>query len=555
MKQKVSKTRNRTLSWIILRFKKVNRLWMLLLIGLLFIHVLIQSYLPILNKKLLDEGLLVADFDISYKIILLIFILSIIGTLLTLLKEKIRVIIYNKFKLELSQDVYKHLLNIRYEHIEYRNGTELVSTLESDIDKVSIVTDEIFVLLITQWLLFLGAIIGLIYVDIRLALAMLIYIPIKLITTQVLAKKNLLQTTSRNTVNLEHMSWLGNVIGGIKEIKIFNQQNRFLNEYKKRATSRVDLESKISWLNTIKSSFNSFLNDLTIFIIYFLGLWFLLNGSITIGGILAFVTFSQKMIAPLGFIIDSKFIFANIKPSAQRLCKFLECAEENTSNGTSIEAVTEIQFDHVSFSYDGNRDALKNVTFSINKGEKVGLVGKNGSGKSTIIDILIGTYTVQTGSILINSIDLSAIDLAQYRSRLSVVSQNIYLFNDSIRNNITLLNCRGADQLEEVILMCGLDELISNVGLDFNVGVNGVNLSGGQKQKIALARAMYHNSDVYIFDEISSNTDSETVRYIKSVIKNGLKDKIVIVSSHDETLISIMDYCLHLDEGALTADI
>lgn len=306
-------------------------------------------------------------------------------------------------------------------------------------------------------------------------------------------------------------------------------------------------------LNSWKSTINGFFNDLLIFLIYFIGITFALTfHTLSIGSIIAFVSYTQKVIQPINFILDSRFVFSNILPSVNRHINFLKLDEERDYLGKQqIEPITQIDFRNVSFSYDGNKKVLDNVSFSIKSGDKVALIGNNGAGKSTIIDLLLGLYNVTNGGIFINSFNLCDISLLTYRQHIAVVSQNIYVFNDTIENNITLGQKVDRDKLNHILDMCALTEFVEKVGFDYNTGVAGSRLSGGQRQKIALARALLRDADVFIFDEVTSNIDQDSCHVVNALIKNELKGKIVLASTHDQGLISGMDKAVYLVNGKI----
>lgn len=189
------------------------------------------------------------------------------------------------------------------------------------------------------------------------------------------------------------------------------------------------------------------------------------------------------------------------------------------------------------------------MDLSIPKGSKTAIIGRNGSGKTTIIHLLTRMYEPTGGKILLGSENISDLLLSEYRNMVSVVSQQIYLFNDTIRNNICLYKQVDHTVIEAACKDSGLEDFIKEVSLDHVVGQNGAMLSGGQKQKIALARALVHDKPIIIFDEATSNTDAYSEQQINGLLHTKLKEKTVIVITHKKEILSKVDQIVVLKEG------
>ena len=210
--------------------------------------------------------------------------------------------------------------------------------------------------------------------------------------------------------------------------------------------------------------------------------------------------------------------------------------------------------DRVSFAYEKHKYILKNVDILFAKGSKTAIIGRNGSGKTTVINLLTRMYEPVGGRILLGTEDISELSLSEYRNMVSVVSQQIYLFNDTIRNNICLYKQLDDTVTEAACRDSGLEDFINEVSLDYVVGQNGAMLSGGQKQKIALARALIHDKPIVIFDEATSSTDAYSEQQINGLLNTRLKEKTVIVITHKKEILSEVDQIVVLKEGMI-ADI
>lgn len=212
----------------------------------------------------------------------------------------------------------------------------------------------------------------------------------------------------------------------------------------------------------------------------------------------------------------------------------------------------DIEFKQVSFGYKKDKTVLHNISFVCRKGSKTALIGKNGSGKSTIIELLFRMYEPSEGQILLEGQKIADMPLEAYRDMFSVVSQDIYLFNDTIRNNICLYKKVDDDVLLNACKDSGLKEFVEEVSLDYSVGQNGTMLSGGQKQKIALARALVHDRPIVVFDEATSSADACSEQQINGLLHTRLKDKTVIVITHKKEILSEVDQIVVLNNGIVT---
>ena len=226
--------------------------------------------------------------------------------------------------------------------------------------------------------------------------------------------------------------------------------------------------------------------------------------------------------------------------------------EEETDNGeTAALCPDDLKLQRVSFAYEKEKYVLKDVDILFAKGSKTAIIGRNGSGKTTIINLLTRMYEPTSGKIMLGTEDISELPLPEYRNMVSVVSQQIYLFNDTIRNNICLYKRVDDVIVEEACKDSGLEDFIKEVSLDYVVGQNGAMLSGGQKQKIALARALIHDKPIVIFDEATSNTDAYSEQQINGLLDTKLKEKTVIVITHKIEILNKVDQIVVLKEGVV----
>ena len=281
----------------------------------------------------------------------------------------------------------------------------------------------------------------------------------------------------------------------------------------------------------------------------------LCKNELTIGGVIAFIAYSGQVIAPISAILQIRMLLAQISPAMNRLFDFLELDEEKDEGKRVIpfQTVERIAMDSVTFGYDEGRQILEKVTFSAKRGEKVAIIGANGSGKTTIINLLLRFYNPQSGVITINGVDAGEFRLGEYRDLFSVVSQDPYLFQDLIRNNIDLCHKSTEEEIQAASRKSGFNSFIFNLpnGLNSLAGQDGANLSGGEKQKVAVARAIIKDAPIVIFDEATSNFDVESDMLLHNIIMQEFEEKIIILITHNYKNLSGFNRIYQLTDGKL----
>ena len=232
----------------------------------------------------------------------------------------------------------------------------------------------------------------------------------------------------------------------------------------------------------------------------------------------------------------------------------MELPEEFEEGNASVSPeFDDLKLRNVSFSYIQDKPILNHVNVIFEKGSKTALIGKNGSGKSTIIGLLTRMYIPDSGQILLGDKNILFFALQEYREMISIVSQQIYLFDDTIRNNICLYKEVSEDKIMQAVIDSGLKDYIEEVSLDYLVGQNGSWLSGGQKQKIAMARALIHDKPIIILDEATSNTDVYSEMQINNLLHTRLKEKTVIVVTHKQEILKDVDNIVLIDQEGIVS--
>ena len=510
--------------------------------------------IPLISRRIMDDGFISGDRSLLVELVIVSFLIYVLIIVLDLITEKLRIELAAKIQYILNEESFMHLMRLRIEYYDKRNYAETFSNLNMDISNMTSIADQGMFFVFTQIFSIIGGIVGLFVLDYRMTLIVLLIIPVKILVMRSFAKKRKEIMDRYIGENRNYAGWFGDTIGGIREIKLLSLIRRKQTEFSAKQGKIIEEYKRLNMLSQWNIGIDSIMVQAMVLVIYIVGANLVFDMGLTVGTVFAFITYSAYVTGPISAILNIKYLLSGIIPSTKRYYEFMSAPEEDEDCNTKILDWNKICFNNVSFSYSEDFPVLKNVELTIEKGEKIALIGKNGCGKSTLIDLLLRLRIPKDGNISLDNYDVSALSLTAYREMFAVVSQDIYLFNDSIRNNICLYRNIDEDMLLKVCEESGLSDLIKDVSLDYNVGANGAMLSGGQKQKIALARALLLDRPILILDEATSNADVVSELQINSLLHTALNDKTVIAISHRAQILYSMDRVILMDEGRIIDD-
>jgi len=520
-----------------------------IIIGSLVISTILNFCIPLISRKIMDDGFIAGDWNLLVKLAIASFLIYVFITSLKLLTEKFRVNLSAKIQYNLNKQAFNHLMRVRMEYYDKINYTETFSNLNMDISNMISVADEGMFFVVTQIFGIVGGIIGLFILDYRMTIIVILIIPVKYVVMKHFARKRKEVMDSFIDASKNYSGWFGDTVGGVREIRLLGILNRKQAEFSNRQIKIISEQKKLNMLSQWNIGIDSLMVQAMVLIIYIVGANLVFNMGLTIGTVFAFVTYSAYVTGPISAILNIKYLLSGIIPSTKRYYKFMSVPEEDDAEEIEIPDWKYISFNRVTFSYSDNEPAVEDVNLCIEKGSKVALIGKNGCGKSTLVDLLLRLRIPQKGSITLDNIDIRKLSMTTYREMFAVVSQDVYLFNDSIRNNICLYQDIDEKKLLQVCEESGLSDFIKEVSFDYNVGVNGIMLSGGQKQKIALARALLLDRPIIILDEVTSNVDYSSELHLNELVHTSLKEKTVIVISHHQSILNVMDQIILIEDG------
>ncbi len=520
-----------------------------MIVGCLIVSTGLNLCVPLISRWIMDYGFIGGNKKLLIELVLVSMVIYMINSLIDIIKEKKRVDISAKIRYFLSEQSFSHLMKLQVNYFNNTNYAETLNHINMDINQMTSIADGSVFFVITQAFSMTGGIIGLCIIDFRMTILVLLFIPVKCLVMKYFAKKQKEMMDEFIKSNQTYAKWFGDTVGGVREIKLFHIFDKKHEEFVRNQNGMIEKQKQMNMLGQWNMIVDSIMVQFLSTLLYILGANLVFDRKLSVGSVFAFITYSAYVTGPISAILNIGYLLSGIIPSTKRYYTFLGLEEEPDNGKKSDLCPNDLRLEQVSFAYEKEKYILRNMDLSIPKGSKTAIIGRNGSGKTTIIHLLTRMYEPTGGKILLGSENISELSLSEYRNMVSVVSQQIYLFNDTIRNNICLYKQVDHTVIEAACKDSGLEDFIKEVSLDHVVGQNGAMLSGGQKQKIALARALVHDKPIIIFDEATSNTDAYSEQQINGLLHTKLKEKTVIVITHKKEILSKVDQIVVLKEG------
>ena len=509
----------------------------------LVLNALVDSGLIYLLKPLLDEGFGQADHGFLKLMSVLVVAFILVRGITNYVAGYCLAWSSGNVVMTLRRTIFQHLIYMPVSYFDKNPIGRSLSRVTYDTEMVANSSSHALVTIVREGAYLISLFVVMIYTSWQLSMVLFMLAPVIGVLIGIVSKRfrqlsrNIQSSMGELTVTTEQM------LKGHKEVLSFGGQeiekarfDRVSNDMRRKGMKIVSALSIILYLSTVEGLH---IEDLT-------------AGSFT-------VVFSSMMamLRPLKSLTNVNSQFQRGMAACQTLFEFLDLKTENDNGTVEVErAKGNITFNHVSFGYEGKDGlALNDISFSLPQGKTIALVGRSGSGKSTIANLLTRFYDIEQGEITLDGINIQDYRLANLRAQCSIVSQQVHLFNDTIANNIAyaatdkysredIINAAKAAHAMEFIEK--LDD-----GLDTVIGENGASLSGGQRQRLAIARALLRNSPILVLDEATSALDTESERAIQSALAALQKDKTVLVIAHRLSTIENADEILVVDQGKI----
>jgi len=543
----------------LISFVKPYKLRFSVLILLTLALAAIAPIRPYLIQYTLDNDVATNNYQGLLNMIVILIVLLILQAIIQYYHTYISGWVGQYVIKDIRVKLYSHLLKLRLKFYDNTPIGQLVTRTVSDVETLSEVFSQGLAAMIAD-VLQLVFILGIMfYTDWRLTLVSLSMLPLFLISTYVFKEKiKVAFNEVRNAVsNLN--TFVQEHITGMSIVQIFGSEKQ---EYEKFKT--INEEHKKANIKTVKY-YSIYFPVAEIFSASGLGLliWYGANGvlnenetGITLGMLIAFIMYIQMFFRPIRMIADRFNTLQLGIVSTSRILKLLDNDEHIVNQGSyKLKNIKgDVKFDNVWFAYNDKDYVLKGISFSVKSGETLALVGATGAGKSSIINLLNRFYEINRGEISVDKVKIDDIDLDNLRTHIGVVLQDVFLFSNTIRYNITLGNSDITEkQIIEAAKLVDAWKFIEKLpgGLDYNVMERGATLSVGQRQLISFVRTMVHNPKIIVLDEATSSVDTETEELIQNAIEKMMKGRTAIVIAHRLSTIKKSNKIIVLDKGEI----
>lgn len=536
----------------------IKKYWYAYTFAIVFmtISISLDMLSPQITKKIIDDVIVGGNMSILSKLLLGIFLIGIGRCIFGYLKELTFDLVSSKIAADIRRSIFKHIQSLSLPFFDKNNTGELMSRVKDDVDRIWSALGFVSMLLIEVVIHTSIVLYCMVNLSKKLTIIPLIAMPIVAIIAILMEKKlgNVYEEISEenavlNTVAQENLA-------GVRTVKAFAREKFEIKKFLSHNKKYYDLNLKQSNVLVKYYPYFQFITRLLPIIVIILGGRMVMNGEITLGTLGAFVEYSNNIVWPMEMLGWLGNDLASAIASNKKLKKIYEETPVivEKENPVNLEEVSgDIEFNNVSFSF-GDKDILKDISFHVKSGKSIGIMGATGSGKTSIISLLQRFYDTKEGDIKLDGVSVKDLSLNQLRGNMSLVMQDVFLFSDTVSENIKLGKKAYIDEgtILEAASCARASEFVEKMesGYDTIIGERGVGLSGGQKQRISIARALSKKTPILILDDSTSALDMETEHLIQKSL-NELNGTTKVIIAHRISAVRNADEIIVLDEGKI----
>lgn len=544
----------------LLRYAKKYRLQMVIGPFFKFVEAVFELFLPLLMAKLIDNGINKGDTAYIYKMGGLMLAMSVIGLISVFICQYSASIASQGFGTELRNALMRKINTFSHKEIDHFGTATLITRATNDINQMQLALAMLIRLVIRAPFLSIGSLIMAIYVSPKLALVFAVLLPLFCLILYFIMTKTipLYKIVQMKVDRLTQV--VSENLSGVRVIRAFARSKK----EKQRAEDVSDELAKsyirVANLSALMTPATSLIMNAGILIILYVGGFQVNTGSLMQGEVLALINYIMQMLLALIIVANLVVIFTKSAASAARINEVLDTdvsvvENESPTYLTAIENQTAIQFENVSFKYAAaSANALENIEFNLSKGQILGVTGPTGSGKSTLINLIPRFYDVTAGTLLINGTNVNEFDLQSLRRSIGYVPQNSSLFTGTIAENLRWGKADATEaELQMALEIAQSADFVASLkdGLNSPVFEGGKNFSGGQRQRLTIARALVSQPDILILDDSLSALDYQTDLNLRRALASRLTNTTVVIVSQRISSIQTADQILVLNDGKL----
>jgi len=495
------------------------------------------------------------DFPKVYYCALLMLLFYIASAVMTYFLSRIMIKLSRSVVYKMRKDVFNRLVTLPVGFFDRRQTGDIISIISYDIDTINTSLSNDLLQVLTSIITVVGSFVMMLSISKKLILVFAFTVPASILFTRYRTKKVRPLFRIRSSKLGELNGFIEEMTGGRKTIKAYHQEKTILDRFDEKNTQAVDAYFKADYYSSMTGPSMNFINNLSLALISIFGSILYMAGSLSLGNISSFVLYSRKFSGPINEFANIIGELQSSFAAAERVFRLIDEPAEpaDTENAVTLTDISgNVKFENVSFGYEKGKEILHKLNLDAPKGSVIAIVGPTGAGKTTIINLLMRFYDVDSGKISIDGLDIKKVTRESLRKAYTMVLQDTWLFHGTIfeniaygKENVTLdevINAAKAAKIHNYIMSLpkGYDTILSD---------NGVNISKGQKQLLTIARAMLLDSKMLILDEATSNVDTQTEHRIQDAMLKLMKNRTCFVIAHRLSTIKNADTILVVREG------
>ena len=524
---------------------------------LAMVSVLSSVWIPKVIGQTIDAMIGVGEvhFSIVTNGLLWIFVLA----LISMVSQYVMSLCHNHIAYgmvkSLRDDVFIHLSKMPLSYLDLKAHGSLQSIVISDTEQIADGLLLGFSQLFTGILTIISTLLWMFSIQLTMTIVVLILTPISFVVASFIAKKTFHLFHEQSTLRAEQTAFTHETISGIKVVQAYSQEEKVLTTFDEMNENLANRSLKAVFYSSITNPATRFVNSLVYTVVGLVGSFFVLKSQLSIGQLAAFLTYANQYTKPFNEISGVMTEFQNSMACASRVFELMEEPMES-EEGKEINLPEmikgEVLFEQVSFSYQKDQSLIEDFSLEVKPGEKIAIVGPTGSGKSTLINLLMRFYEVDKGNITIDGISIKDMTRQQLRQLFGMVLQETWLQSGTIRENLLLGNPNATDEeIQQVLMKCQLDKMIEKLpqGLETPLQRQGEDFSQGQRQLLSIARVMLSQPSMLILDEATSSIDTRTELKIQQAFQTLMEGKTSFIVAHRLSTIQNADKILVLKDG------
>ncbi len=492
-----------------------------------------------------------SDFILGRNVMIGVVLLLVLYAIVGMAQKYFRNKYIEKGLCQFKNHIFSKILNKSISDYTDHTSGRLISAFSNDLSSIEVNYLNGTIQIAFQIILFIVAIISMAFINPLLTVCVLIACILPLILSFTLGKKLVKKEITTSDENESFVSQVKDLLNGFIVIKSFKAEKEVLELFQNRNVTLEEAKQERRDTNDTMALASDIANFIVVGVIFVIGAYLTYINLMTVSAIIAFVQLSNYLMMPIKEIVP---LWSNRRAAVSLVEKIAVAIEADENQEVREQELTgfetEITIEDLDFSYDDNKTILKDVSLKLEKGRSYAIVGNSGSGKSTLLNLLLGYHRDYYGSVKIDEQEIRDVDMDSLYDVVSVVQQGVFLFDSTIIDNITMFKEFSAEKIERAIKLSGLKQLIEEKGADYKCGEDGKNLSGGEKQRISIARCLLRETPILIMDEATAALDNITSYEITNQIME-IDDLTRIIVTHklDEVVLDKYDEIIVLKEG------